>query len=85
MLLCKFQKGTGKINSETIGSIIDRLGILSIKKLHLTDARDERVKVIDQQIEVLSHCAKELMAEMISGERRCVLFSQFKIEYTGTV
>lgn len=79
-ILCQKQKGTGKINSETVGSIIDRIGILYIKLLHL---KDERVKIIEKQLEILVNCAKELMEDMISGERQCVNFSRFKIEYSG--
>jgi hypothetical protein len=81
--LCKEQKGTGKINSETIGSIIDRITILYIKKLHLQDSRDARLAVVEEQLDVLIQCAKELMYEMKSGERQCKLFGRFKIEYSG--
>jgi hypothetical protein len=81
VLLCKHQKGTGKMNSETIGSIIDRIGILSIKEVHLTN--DKRLSLVQSQKNLLINCAVELMDEMISGERRCVLFDRFKIEYSG--
>lgn len=81
--LCDLQKGTGKINSETIGSILDRIGILQIKSLHLKDKVDPRLFQVQRQLDILIRCASELMDEMISGERRCELFSRFKIEYSG--
>lgn len=81
--LCKNQKNTGKINSETIGSIIDRITILYIKKLHLQDSNDIRLSVVEDQYQTLIHCAKELMHEMEIGVRQCKLFGRFKIEYSG--
>ncbi len=81
-VLCAGQKGTGKLNSETIGSILDRVGILQIKKLHLADKGDPRLPVVERQLRTLTSCAGELMDDMISGERRCELFSRFKVEYS---
>ncbi len=81
--LCKHQRGSGKVNSETIGSVLDRIGILQIKLLHLAGARDARVPLVRRQFETLRKCAGELMDDMVSGERRCELFSRFKIEYSG--
>lgn len=78
-VLCKFQKETGKLNTETVGSAIDRLGIHYIKFLHLND---ERAKEVKQQFETLSECIKELMQDMESGNRRCMVFSRFKIDYS---
>lgn len=84
-ILCSLQKGTGKINSETIGSVIDRLGIHYIKFLHLRDAGDGRAELVFKQFEVLFTCAKELMEEMISGQRRCLPFNRFKIDYSENI
>lgn len=81
--LCELQKGTGKINSETLGSVMDRIGILYIKLLHLEDKKDPRTPVIQYQLDRLLKCASELMDDMISGERQCEMFSRFKIEYSG--
>jgi hypothetical protein len=82
-ILCASQRGTGKVNSETIGSVLDRIGILQIKLLHLQDGKDPRTSVVRRQLETLTQCAEELMDDMVSGERRCELISRFKVEYSG--
>jgi hypothetical protein len=81
--LCERQRGSGKVNSETIGSILDRIGILQIKVLHLADKGDPRLSLVKRQLDTLVRCAGELMDDMIAGERRCEVFSRFKIEYSG--
>jgi hypothetical protein len=77
--LCSRQKGTGKINSETLGSVLDRLGIFWIKMLHLRDLDDQRHLSFKKQLAVLTQCAHELMDDMISGERQCFPTSRFKL------
>jgi hypothetical protein len=83
LCLCADQKGEGKVNSETIGSILDRIGILQIKALHLKDKTDSRLALVERQLKTLEDCAEELMEDMLAGKRRCELFSRFKVEYSG--
>lgn len=70
------QKGTGKTNSETIGSLIDRIGIMHVKIVHLQD--DPRLKMIQNQLAILIWCAVELVDDMIKGNRQCAFLSRFK-------
>jgi hypothetical protein len=70
------QKGTGKFNSETIGSLIDRIGIMHVKIAHLQD--DSRLKMIENQLAILYWCAIELVEDMIKGDRQCAFLSRFK-------
>ena len=81
--LCEHQMGVGRINSETIGSILDRIGILQIKTLHLADKGDPRLPLVRRQLDTLVRCAGELLDDMIAGARRCEVFARFKIEYSG--
>ena len=81
-ILCKLQQGSGKINTETIGSAIDRLSIHYIKYLHLKTAKDSRYLKVLQQFYILVGCVNELMEDMIAGNRQCLVFSRFKIDYS---
>lgn len=80
--LCEMQKGSGKINTETIGSAIDRMGIHYIKYLHLRDSKDSRASTVLQQFCILVGCINELMEDMVTGDRQCLVFSRFKIDYS---
>jgi hypothetical protein len=74
----QFQKNTGKINSETLGSIIDRLNVLYIKHIHLKESQDPRLETLMQQTKILEACAKELLQDMIDGTRQCMPLGRFK-------
>jgi hypothetical protein len=76
--LINFQKGTGKINSETIGSIVDRISVFYIKMLHMKNENDNRLDMVERQTAVLENCFLELFEDMINGERRIAPLSRFK-------
>lgn len=73
-----YQKGMGKINSETLASIIDRISVLYLKMLHMKMDNDPRSKMVENQTRVLERCLMELYYDMLSGERQIAPLSRFK-------
>ena len=82
----------GKQNSETMGSMIDRLSILSLKIFHMSiqtqrnnvekshiDICSEKLKVLNKQRNDLCVCFNELMADCQSGLRYFKQYRQFKM------
>jgi hypothetical protein len=80
------------LHSETIGSIIDRLSILSLKVYHMheetkridvnfnyTEICKKKLKILKQQRDDLAFCLKELFHELFSGEKRIKVYYQFKM------
>ncbi|MCW8417023.1 DUF4254 domain-containing protein [Fluoribacter dumoffii] len=80
------------VNSESPGMIIDRLSILSLKSYHMElqskreDATEEHRKscaqklmVINQQLEQLSQCLQELLADVREKKRTFRIYHQFKM------
>lgn len=81
-----------KSNSETPGSIIDRLSISALKIYHMQEQleRDDvdeshlqqcqkKVTVLQQQRHDLGICLQELMNDLLSGRKRLKLYFQFKM------
>lgn len=81
-----------RLNSETPGSIIDRLSILALKIYHMKeqtlrkDASAEhknkckiRLSVLCEQQKDLSTCFDELMNDLIRGQKRLKIYYQFKM------
>ena len=81
-----------KHNSETPGSIIDRLSILSLRLYHMdeqldrTDATQEhlakvrdRLSILNAQHEDLSSALGDLLADLAHGRKRLKLYRQFKM------
>ena len=79
-------------NSETPGSIIDRLSILSLKIFHMreqaerTDAAPahlercrQRLEVLTRQREDLAHALSSLLDELGAGQKQLKLYRQFKM------
>lgn len=79
-------------NSETPGSILDRLSILSLKIYHMaeqtrrTDVGPEhiatcsaRLAVLRQQRNDLMVCLEQLFHELLAGQKRLRLYRQFKM------
>jgi hypothetical protein len=84
LILIENQVGTGKANSETIGSIIDRMSITILKFLHTTDLNinnefDDRLNILSSQIAFLLNCIDELYDDMINGVSYIQLFRQLKM------
>lgn len=82
----------GKQNSETLGSMIDRLSILSLKIFHMSlqtqrndvekehlDICSEKLKILNIQRNDLSVCYDELLLECQSGSRYFKQYKQFKM------
>jgi hypothetical protein len=82
----------GKQNSETLGSMIDRLSILSLKIFHMSiqtqrnnvekshlDICSEKLKVLNNQRNDLCVCFNELMVDCQNGLRYFKQYRQFKM------
>lgn len=72
------QINTGDFNSETIGSILDRICNLIIKIKHLEDINDSRIESLQKQLDFLISCADSLFVDMQIGKRQILQFSRFK-------
>jgi len=79
-------------NSETPGSIIDRLSILSLKVFHMreqTQRRDaekahrdrcaERLRILEQQRADLTRALQVLLDDLAAGRKQLKLYRQFKM------
>ncbi len=82
----------GKQNSETIGAIVDRLSILSLKIFHMSlqtnradatkihrDTCVEKLKILKSQRYDLSVCLDDLVSDCIKGLRFFRQYKQFKM------
>ncbi len=78
IFISKFQINQGPYNSETLGSILDRISNCIIKIAHLRESNDDRIGLIETQLEFLTNCAIELFNDMQSGKRQITNFSRFK-------
>ncbi len=83
---------TGAINSETPGSIIDRISIMSLKVYHMKEdsERDDideehcqrslqRLAILKYQRHDLCTALEQLMTEYRNGRKRMKLYKQFKM------
>lgn len=86
------EPATGTINSETPGSIVDRISIMSLKVYHMDEdsRRDDitpehrerslqRLAVLRLQRSDLFTALGELLAEYRAGRKRMKLYRQFKM------
>lgn len=78
-MLCGLQKGTGEWHSETLSSIIDRISVLHLKKLHAIVEAPQKVHSLEQQADFLAGYAGALYNDMIAGRRRCIVFTRLKL------
>jgi hypothetical protein len=80
------------LNSETPGSVIDRLSILSLRMYHLAeqaerrDATPEHVQSVGQKLAIcrlqhadLSQCLAELLKDIYAGQKRHRTYRMFKM------
>jgi hypothetical protein len=85
-------KMRGKQNSETLGSMIDRLSILSLKIFHMSiqtqrndveknhlDICSEKLHILNNQRNDLGICFDELMTDCQNGLRYFKQYKQFKM------
>ncbi|MCE2660863.1 MAG: DUF4254 domain-containing protein [Rubrivivax sp.] len=83
---------TARLNSETAGSIIDRMSILSLKVHAMRaqtlrddvdsshrDASQRKLERLEQQLADLGHCLDELLAETRAGKACFKVYRQFKM------
>jgi hypothetical protein len=79
-------------NTETPGSAIDRLSILSLRRYHMQEQADrpeasdehrskarERLAILAEQHHDLSTALAELLADIFSGRKRLKVYFQFKM------
>jgi cell division protein FtsB len=81
-----------RLNTETPGSVIDRLSILALRLYHMeeqahrNDATDghiakvkARLEVLHEQQRDLSHSLGELLNDLFAGRKRLKVYRQFKM------
>jgi len=81
-----------RLNSETAGSVIDRLSILALRIYHLheqtqrTDATAEHLASVERKLAValaqlddLSQCLQELIDDIFAGRKRHKTYRQMKM------
>ena len=83
---------TARLNSETAGSMIDRLSITSLKvramqlqtlrtdvdAAHIDSARQKWMRLQEQQCD-LGHCLDALLADCLAGRAYFKIYRQFKM------
>jgi hypothetical protein len=81
-----------RLNSETPGSVIDRLSILSLRLYHMqeqaqrADATKEHIAKVHARLEILheqhndlSSSLQELLNDLFAGRKRLKVYRQFKM------
>ena len=81
-----------RLNTETPGSVIDRLSILALRLYHMeeqacrTDADEAHIAKVKARLEVLrdqrrdlSASLGELLADIFAGRKRLKVYHQFKM------
>ena len=80
----------GVLHSETPGSIIDRLGVLGLKRYHVAEAvaacdpadrpaMQARLDTLEEQVSDLMDCLERLLADILAGRVRLKLYRQVKV------
>jgi hypothetical protein len=83
---------SARLNTETPGSVIDKLSILSLRIFHMeeqvfrTDATEEHRAKVKAKLEILheqhldlSNSLKELLEDIFTGRKRMKIYRQFKM------
>ncbi|MFK7958751.1 MAG: DUF4254 domain-containing protein [Lysobacterales bacterium] len=71
------------VNSETIGQIVDRLSVLSLKQHNVIDqltpgkAEEAKARLADQ-LHYVSHCLDRFLQSLASGTAHMLAYKQFK-------
>ncbi|REK08273.1 MAG: DUF4254 domain-containing protein [Planctomycetota bacterium] len=81
-----------RLNTETPGSAIDRLSILSLRRYHMQEQADrsdasqehrakatQRLKTLGEQHADLSRSLSELLEDIFAGRKRLKVYFQFKM------
>lgn len=66
-------------HTETIGVIMDKISILYIKHLHLTEAKDPRADILWDIIEQLINQTQKLYDGIMQGTKRCITIPHLKL------
>jgi Protein of unknown function (DUF4254) len=83
---------SARLNTETPGSVIDKLSILSLRIFHMeeqvfrTDATEDHRAKVKAKLEILheqhldlSNSLKELLEDIFTGRKRMKIYRQFKM------
>ncbi len=86
---------TAPLNSESPGSMIDRLSVLALKLFHVTEARDDLLRqtgseseahalqqpldTLQEQIQDLGQCLDDLLGGIAAGKVRVKFYRQVKL------
>ena len=83
---------SARLNTETPGSVIDKLSILSLRIFHMeeqvfrTDATEEHREKVKAKLEILheqhrdmSNSLRELLEDIFTGRKRLKIYRQFKM------
>ncbi|NLE38888.1 MAG: DUF4254 domain-containing protein [Pirellulaceae bacterium] len=86
------------LNTETPGSVIDRLSILSLRIFHMREQADRedadeehrqkaeaRLEILHQQLGDLSNSLSELLADVFAGRKRLKVYRQMKMYNDATM
>ena len=81
-----------KLNTETPGSVIDRLSILSLRIYHMQEQADrpeaeaahrlraqDRLAILAEQHKDLAESLSQLLADIFAGRKRLKVYRQFKM------
>jgi hypothetical protein len=81
-----------KLNTETPGSAIDRLSILSLRIYHMREQTQrsdatpdhraragDKLTILGEQLKDLSKSLGELLADVVAGRKRLKIYRQFKM------
>lgn len=71
------------VNSETIGQIVDRLSVLSLKRHNVLDQltpgkAEEAEARIAEQLHYVSHCLDRFLQSLAAGTAHMLAYKQFK-------
>jgi hypothetical protein len=83
---------TARLNTETVGSVIDRLSILALRLYHMEEQADrpeaspahrqraqQRLSILYEQHRDLSRSLAELVDDLYEGRKRLKIYRQFKM------
>lgn len=85
-------KEDAEMNSETVGNIIDRLSVLSLRIYHMEEQTqradadknhikdcEEKLKVLKIQRRDLTNCLQKLIMDIKAGKKKIKIYRQFKM------
>ena len=67
-----------ELHTETPGTIVDRLSVLTLRILHTSGAHADRLRVLDEQHADLCRALEALLIRLEHGEARYKVYRQYK-------